>query len=483
MALVKYTDEQHDVLDHIVTEDGILLVRAGAGAGKSFLSKQIALKLKPRRGLYTAFNKAIVLEGVNRFKGTNVECKTFHSLAYRFVAPKESPQDLSYTCIEEDISYPKKYEIITAINMFYVSASTDMYDFLFDYFKEYEEDGEQLSGLCVKYIEKMIEGTVPPTFNFLLKYFHLMLVEGTAKCEYDLVILDEINDVTAVNLEIFKLINAPKKLGLGEPSQAIYAFLNLVDGFELLKDETCLSLTKSFRCSEEIAASIQAFMRRDVDFNFTFVGSDEPVRNGQHLHVTMTNAKIVQKISELLESRKGFHLLRNIAEIFALPLAIVSASAGKEVYQKKYKHLEKEYKQYVKHRKVGQSYLMYIQEELGDQETRSAVSLLLKLNRDGINIFDLYKRAKAAKQDKSYTVATVFTSKGLEFESVYIDDDLNNAITVIREKGGIQDDDDLVAYRCYYVAASRCGVNLMNAQALKRYSTDEDDERDDGSPF
>jgi hypothetical protein len=74
-----------------------------------------------------------------------------------------------------------------------------------------------------------------------------MLVEGTAKCDYDLVILDEINDTTAVALEIFRLIPAAKKIGLGETNQAIYQFLNLVNGFEEMADEPVLYLTHSWR--------------------------------------------------------------------------------------------------------------------------------------------------------------------------------------------------------------------------------------------
>jgi len=91
---------------------------------------------------------------------------------------------------------------------------------------------------------------------------------------------------------------------------------------------------------------------------------------------------------------------------------------------------------------------------------------MLSLNRKNINLFQLYKDAQNAKVDLDYTIATVYTSKGLEFENVEISDDLNSRITKIRDDGGIQNHDDLVAFRCYYVAVSRCGVNLSNATVL-----------------
>jgi superfamily I DNA/RNA helicase len=465
--MITYTPEQHDVLDHLMNPEntGITLVSAGAGTGKSWLSRRVVEELKPKRCLYTAFNKAIVQEGESRFRGTSTECKTLHALAYSYVRPKGSISDISYGCIEEDISYNLKYMIITGINRFFVSDSVNAYEFMEEHF-EGEDHEKMLAELSVKYIEKMANKELDPTFNFLLKYFHLMLHEGTVTCKYDLVILDEINDTTAVALEIFKLIDAPKKLGLGETHQAIYDFLHLVNGFELLKDADLFHLTQSFRCSEEIAGRIEKFMKLDADDTFKFVGTDEPVRNGKTLVCTSTNASIVAHIQDCLDRKKGFQLLRKISEIFACPLAVTSASAGKAVYQKKFKHLEDEYKNWNNNRRRGYSYFQHLLDHFDDQETVNAVQLLLNFQRKGINIFSLYKKAKESNVDLNYTIATVFTSKGLEFETVLISDDLNTRIAKIRENGGVRNHDDLVAYRCYYVAASRAGVNLLNATAL-----------------
>ncbi len=467
--MIKYTPEQADVLDHMAEEDGILLVEAGAGCGKSFMAKQVTQLIQPSRGLYTAFNKAIVEEGVARFAGTNMECKTLHALAYKNVKPEKEIHDITYSCIEEDIAYRQKYEIINAINMFFVSASTDMYEFFEEYFDSWSDNrGDYLAGLAAKYVEKILAGELNPTFNFMLKYFHLLLVEGTVSCSYDLVILDEINDTTAVSLEIFKLIQAPKKLGLGETNQAIYQFLNLVDGFEELKDVPVLRLTHSWRCSEKIAKSIQTFMRHEVSDKFTFVGTDEPVANGKELFCTLTNALIINKINDRLDANKGFYLLRKIADIFAAPLALTSVASGKKPYQKKYMFLMDEYKYYQERRQRGQSFLQYLLDHVDDEEIQNAVRLLMSFHRRNINLFDLYKRAKEAPVDDKYTIATVFTSKGLEYETVEIADDLNGKIETIRKNGGIETEEDLVAYRCYYVAASRAGVTLKNARVLKK---------------
>jgi superfamily I DNA/RNA helicase len=463
--MTTYTPEQADVLEWMTEEDGITLVHAGAGCGKTFLAKEIIKLLEPNTCLYTAFNKAIVKEGIPRFRGYNVECKTLHALAWAFVKPTREINDLSYTCIEENLPYKAKRRILDAINDFYVSASVNMYEYMDEVF-DLKSD-KKLAEIAVKYITLMVEGKIDPTFNFLLKYFHLCLDQGTANCNYDLVILDEINDTTAVSLEIFKLIKAPKKLGLGETYQAIYDFLNLVDGFELMEGQaTVMPLTQSFRCSSSIASKIQHFMREEVSEDFTFVGTDEPILNHQTLYCTATNAMIIKEIHERLASNQGFHLLRDLKEIFAYPMAIITAGRGKTPYQRKFKYLEDEFREFEKLDKRGLTWFQYLNEYVDDDETKNAVRLLTHLQRKGINLFQLYKDAQNADDDFDYTIATVYTSKGLEFETVYIADDLNQRIKKIREEGGIKNHDDVVAYRCYYVAASRCGKYLNNAVVL-----------------
>lgn len=468
MPEFEYTNEQHGILDHLYLNDGILLVKAGAGCGKTFIAREAIKLLRPVSGLYTAFNKAIVKEGQQALRGLGMECKTFHALAYKHVNPRKSIEDLGYRCITEDIPYMQKAIIIRAINNFFVSSSTDMYEYMDENIEANNETtANKLKAIAVSYIEKMINNEISPTFNFLLKYFHLLLASGQVECKYDFVILDEINDTTAVALEIFKLIQSPKKLGLGETNQAIYEFLNLVDGFEELKDEPLMSLTNSFRCSIDTASRIEKFMRSEAVEEFNFKGTDKPIKNGNSLYCTMTNAMIINEINECLSCGKGFHLLRDVKDIFALPLDIITASQGKKVYRKKHKHLEEEFENYTETRKKGQTYMQYLVDHVGDEETISAVNLLLSLKRKNINIFDLYNRTKNAKVDLKYTIATVFTAKGLEFETVYIADDLNNKINTIRGQGGIKKKEDLIAYRCYYVACSRAGAELKNATCLR----------------
>jgi superfamily I DNA/RNA helicase len=464
---VKLTPEQYEIREHLTHEDGIVLVSAGPGTGKTFIAEQLIQALSPTTVLYTAFNKAIVAEAKERFGSSEVECKTLHAVAYKYTNPNKDIRPTNYRDLPKKLSYNLKYLVLQGLENFFVSSSADMWEFFEFYFEE-EEEKELLVTSATDLVDEMLSKTVPWSFSFMLKYFHLMLLETPDICSYGLVILDEINDTTAVALEIFKLLKSPKKLGLGEPHQAIYSFMNLVNGFEELEDVPIYPLTYSFRCSTDIASKIERFMQKDVEKTVSFKGTDKPVKNGKFLYCTMTNASIISELVTRLSNNKGFILLRKPVDIFACSLAVLSASNGKQVYQTQYKYLHDVHENWVNdpHKKHA-TFFKYLLEELKDQEVHSAVRLLLGLVQKGVNLFDLYSKVKAHKQGGDYTIATVYTSKGLEFETVTLADEFDSLIRNIRLNGGIQTKEELVTYRCYYVAASRAGVNLLNANALR----------------
>jgi len=466
--MIKLTPEQFESKEHLVHEDGMILVSAGPGTGKTFLAEQVINALSPAKVLYTAFNKAIVESGKKRF-GTNlVECKTLHSLAYRYSQPKGEIRSTNYRDLPNSLTYGQKYEVLQAIESFFVSASSDMWEFFEDYFGK-PKNRPLLIQTSLDTVHKMLDKELPWSFSFMLKYFHLMLIEDPKVCHYDLVILDEINDTTAVALEIFKLLDAPKKLGIGDPHQAIYSFMNLVNGFEELKDIPIYSLTQSFRCSKEIAYKIEQFMQSYVSSDFKFTGSDTPVENGKSLYCTMTNGSIIKELAYRLGEGKSFKLLRKPADIFACSLAVLSASNEREIYQSQYKYLQDVFNDW-KSDSSGKykSFFSYVLKKLDDSEVHSAVRLLLGLQRRNINLFDIYKKVKSHKQQDDYTIATVYTAKGLEFETVTLAEEFDSLIAEAKQAGEENVEKQQTLFKCFYVAASRAGRILNNANELSR---------------
>lgn len=353
-----------------------------------------------------------------------------------------------------------------------------MYEFL-------EEDlPEDLLDIAVAYVEKMINDEIPPTFNFLLKYLHLLLVQKELVIEYDLVILDEAQDTVAVTLEIFKLISSPRKVMLGDSYQNIYGFMNTVNGFKLLPDTIECKLTKSFRCSDDIAKQVEMFGKQFLGGSeFSYTGLSDHLEQKTTAYITRTNGGVIRRLHMLQTAGVTYSLTRSISEIFAMPLALLTASQGKTVYHKKYKYLEKEYKNF---RKTGySSFFTYLHDNVEDEHLHSAIGLLHSFRRKNINIFDVLKKAKESRPSKNCIVTTAHAFKGLEADIVHIEPDMNAVIAEMFKELEINifmlsispehmlkvletcketNPEMEQELNLYYVAVSRARVTLHNAR-------------------
>lgn len=433
-------------------------VIAAAGTGKTTTLVGIVNDLKPKAALYIAFNKAIAEEAKGKFPG-NVTCSTIHSFAMRHI-PKLKIANFGYRDISEDICYTDKMSIVAKIERFFNSDSTCMTEFFAS-----TNICEQNATLAEKYVNQMIEGTIPSTFGFVLKYFHLMLAEGTAQVpNYDLVLLDEAGDVTGATLAIFRLLKAPKKVMVGDPHQNIYTFMNTIDGFKILKDEgnTC-TLTKSFRVADDIAERVELYCQRHLQKDFHYEGITYSKPPGTTiLYVSRTNATMIGRMIYLIAQKQGFNLLRSPKEIFALPLALIIASSGKPVYDSRFKYLEADYKIAKKQRK---SLITYLTEEYEhDIPLKGAINLIRKHSYN--EIFQTYSFVKDMKPHPTITLGSAHSVKGLERDEAYIEEDLNNTIRDLIDTGGATNAEELAELNLGYVSATRCKYKLHNCKYL-----------------
>jgi len=451
------TKEQKDIITAL-ENNSIVAVDAKAGTGKTSTSLSVVHHFKPKRGFYTAYNKSIVTEGQEKFP-SNMECKTIHAFALSYIRPKLKIEDFTYLCIKEKLSYPAKYSIMNTIDSFFRSNSIDMYDYL-----SILED-KKLEAIAAKYIEGMINDEVNPTFNFLLKYLHIMLVEGTVEINYDLVILDECQDTTEVAYEITKLINSPRKLIVGDPFQNIYGYMNTVNAFNLLdKNVPVLPLTKTFRCSVEIAKRVEKFGKLYLSKDFKYIGTDSPFKDETIAYIGRTNGSILMRLEELLSEGKSFTLTRPAKEIFAMPMALANVASGREVYHKKYKFLEKEYKNYTLSGMKG--FYSYLKKYVEDDELHSCINFMNVLREKNINIFDLKKQAENCVANPSIWVVTSHSFKGREVDTVVIEESLNKSVNKIIAKGGPETQSEQEELNLGYVACTRSRHKLLNCKFL-----------------
>ena len=471
------TKEQQAIVDAVCTEDNdsrIIAVNAVAGSGKTSTADAVIRAYNPSNGFYTAFNRAIVQDSEKRF-GKMLSCKTIHALAYKYCRPKKPIEDLNYLTIKEPISYEDKAIVIETIDDFFRSSSTNLEEFA-----KLKVGNENLQNLALEYADKMLRGEINPTFNFLLKNLHLQLLDRETEIDFDLLILDECQDTTAVALEIFKLINAKKKLILGDRFQNIYSFMNTVNAFEELDDLRLLRLTKSFRCNPTIAATVEEYGRQYLEEEFSYEGNEEiPDKNESLAFITRTNSALIERMDLLMDTGHSFKLTRKPEEIFALPMALLTASNGKPVINKKFKFLEKEFKRYQDVNDSFTSFFDYLQVAVNDEAVNMACRVLNKFKDKKINLFDVYNKVKAMKPDPRIILTTSHAFKGLEADSVVIEEDLNQCVNKVIARLRMRKEDlpfgesifELKKYldksdkedlNTYYVALSRARNKITN---------------------
>ena len=469
---MSYTQQQQAIIDLVAAdlpvnkETELYKVSSVAGSGKTHTLIGIAKAVNPTKGLYIAFNKSVATEAKLKF-GKNIDCKTIHALAYQYViaGTKQKIEEFSIDSIPTKIRPEKKRQIIRAMNDFFNSSELSL-SFLDNKLTP------KLAEIAKSHIANMVEGTVPATFGFIMKFFYLQLESKAIKIEYDLVMLDEAGDLSEVTIEIFKLLKSPKKVLVGDPFQNIYAFMNTVNGFKIFEDVGhTLTLSQSFRVREDIARGIEKFCQSNLDKKMEFKGvpiEDTDVKS--RVFLSRTNGQLINRMIELHDKRLPYKTLREPKDIFALPLALISISSGKPVYRTEFKYLERDYSYFNNHEDIKLQYdhkfHKYLRDIHGDDENLISAIRLLETHSYS-KIFETYSLAKnQPKKGVDITLSTAHTSKGGTYDSVYIENDLNNTVKKIIEQGGPETTDEMIELNLYYVAVSRTRIELINAHYI-----------------
>lgn len=461
-----YTNEQQQIIDTVIsTNEPLYKISSVAGSGKTHTLKGIAKALKPTKGLYIAFNKSVADEAKISFP-SSIQCKTIHALAYQYVikGTKQSIEELSIDSIKTKHPPYIKRQIIHAMNTFFNSAELEL-SYIDTLLKP------ELAKIAKQYIIDMVDYKKPATFGFIMKYFYLQLHSGNIEIDYDVVMVDEAGDLSEVTIEVFKLLKAPKKIMVGDPHQNIYAFMNTVNGFKVLENVgITMELSQSFRVKDSIAKDIERFcqkyMNKDMHFKGIPIENEEPKNR---IYLSRTNSALVNRMIQLHNDKIQYSTLRSPQKIFALPLDLIGIQSGKTVYRNEHKYLQRDYEKFISNEDLRQTYKKfhaYLREIHGDDQNLISALRLLETHSYS-KIFETYSLAKAQpKKQQAIILATAHVSKGGTYDSVYIENDLNNAVQKIIDKGGPENEDDLTELNLYYVATTRCRLELLNANHL-----------------
>lgn len=320
----------------------------------------------------------------------------------------------------------------------------------------------------------MQAGKIECGHEFYLKLFHLLLANGTLTyAPFDFIMLDEAGDLNEVTLAIFQLLPSPRKIAVGDQHQNIYQFNETINCFNVLNGQgTLFHLTKSFRVSPDIASRVERFCQRYLDPTMKFSGTPQPGEPTTFAYLTRTNSALIAHMITCINAKKQFGLVRSPDEIFKMALMVCYFKYQSFITIPAYSHLQADVDEYYENIDLykPQSLLQYLSElHSHDESLLQAIKLVQRYGAR--NIMNAYSVAKTcSKTPQNYILATGHSCKGLEWDEVYIADDLNQSIRKVTSATSFDPsaitDTDREALNIYYVACTRARMKLINATEL-----------------
>jgi superfamily I DNA/RNA helicase len=471
---VKWTDEQDSIFDWFENGAGNLVVRARAGSGKTTTIIEAISRAPERKILLAAFGKNIANELKDRTD--KAEVKTLHALGNRFIQMNwkgakvegfERAENLTNKALGID---PKKAidlpdHIISAVTNIHrkvreLSPYADTEDEVAEIAERFDlfpnEDLHRISLItraaliAIKDARKEIRSNV---YDYADMIF-LPLTRGWVQRWFDLVVVDEAQDMSAPQLEI--AMKACKRGGrivlVGDDRQAIYGFRGAdsgsLDRLKKVLSAQELRLSISFRCAKSIVRKARELVP-DIE-------ALEHADEGKVLECSVTTMKGSIEPGDFVLSRTRAPLSSICIELIisGTPAKIIGRDLGSDVKKliKSFKaktllqvkqsayEWEKARLERLNKRIKDADVLARKIEDVSDQ--RRLITSLCD-STDGDSVEDLLLLVDDLFDDKADTkefvrVSTVHGAKGLEANSAYVIDNTFRRKLYNKESGEVE---------------------------------------------
>lgn len=279
------TIEQEAIINAALTTEDNLLISALAGAAKTSTLELICKALPVQPILSLAFNKKIAEEMTRRLPG-HVACRTLNSIGHRV---------WSQACSKKvTLNVKKSYEILSAKVGSLRKADKEE---AFEYFSEilrgitvaklkgYIPDGkythatrlcktdyfynapfweEDPSDIQRTLIDEVLTDSIKLAYDGVIDFddqIYMPTLFGGTFPKFPLVLVDEAQDLSAINHAMLEKLVTARLIAVGDPWQSIYGFRGAVaGGMSSLKNTFNmreLGLSISFRCPREVVRNAQ----------------------------------------------------------------------------------------------------------------------------------------------------------------------------------------------------------------------------------
>ena len=266
-------------------------------------------------------------------------------------------------------------------------------------------------------------GELSYTHSFYLKEYQLLRKHPEIDQKFDCILLDEAQDTNPVTMGIVNDVTCSKIL-VGDSNQSIYAFRGAVNALATFQADETLYLTCCFRCNQPIVDRANYFLRKydPTEHSFRAMRSNRPDGKSKRQSaaiIARTNSGLISAFEELLRdhslSYQDIIFTRPPSEIFAPSLNVLKFQAGADA-----RELAAPFRYFKRFDDI------FDLKNYAEDTSSYEVMMAIKLVEDyGHSIFGLYEKANqcavcnfTTSDNKTVTLTTAHSSKGLEFDEV-----------------------------------------------------------------
>ncbi len=445
---MKLTIEQTSIIN-AVKQGFNIQVQALAGTGKSTTLREIAKAIPEKNFLVLCFNAANALESnKHKDKPSNVVYSTVHSLAYNEIVIKNKLKNslqnyLDYNDISgldvlasslavtskqaaAELSILRK-AVVHTIQDFCKSDSRMLHDFCtesltayFEYdYDKYERVLKKLVHITHEYGIKVFSDEAKINHDVYVKLYQLgskQISTVTDKISkksmtIDVCMLDEAQDSNAVTLAILKQ-QQMQTIVVGDDNQALYAWRGATGVANKFINYSQLELTNSFRFGSVIADMANVILASKTDLTVKGLGTAKDIVTKAHL--CRTNASVIEAGIGYMNTGARIFVNIDINDLFSKLYHIQAC-----YFNEKPKYPNKELVNIVD--KATLKELMAINKDIAQL---SNLQRLMSTTFGNLTQAKSKFTALCTTADKAdITISTIHRSKGLEWDSVVIDED------------------------------------------------------------
>ncbi|QDP59528.1 MAG: putative F-box DNA helicase protein 1 [Prokaryotic dsDNA virus sp.] len=482
------TAQQIDCVNKVLG-NRVVKIDAIAGSGKTSSLELVAHNLK-QKSLYLTFSKVLVEEAKDRFPPW-VECRTIHSLAFRaegrFYSHKLNRPDGKYknvaatgkeiadffkmrpVMVEEGIILSTAWlGLMVKKTLAKYEASADEY--ILDKHLPKKDIQDKLNTVkakvknkesldiftkihdgILKYAGQLWEERINPDSDVLITHdtYVKMFALTQPYLDYDVIYIDEAQDVSEVMLSIVKNQDHAKLVFVGDRDQNIYSWRHSINA---MAEVDCVhgELTQSFRYGKELAdiaskilggREVKGFDKVDTKVDFSGL-----IKNDKYTKIFRTNGALLSSALKLIQEGKRLNIETDLGEF------IVMLKSAKALFKGKLNQ--------VKHEEIL-PYLSWAEfvEEAENDPSLERIASIVEANKADHYLAVLRKHKNVTNPDIIFV--TAHKAKGREFSNVILAEDFNDGYEDGVYKGLSEEEKRLL-----YVAATRAIDNLEYNEAV-----------------